>query len=233
MAIVVESTGSASGVTASLDITNFTVGSQTGKILLVCVSYVDGSRPNTVTWDSAGVNQALTNLKRQRESVSSGRAVDIWYLLNPTAATAKTITIANTGSTDTIGGAIFLSGCANASAAAAFRDTTLTGDTADSESGASHPATVTLTSAVGELVAAVAVSGTALTSHTMDTEHWNATTGTIGVGGTKAGAASVTTSWDTAGANTQWAIAAVSVIPSGAGGGGMVMLRRRQLLGVG
>ena len=191
-------------------------------LLVVGVGYVDGgSQTTSVTWDVAGANQGLTLLKRQREAVSTGYAVDLWYLLSPTPGSSKLVTVVMSGATNTGVWAMGVAG-ANviAGAAGAFGDTTLTGGTADTEAGPSDPVTVTVLSGAGQLVVDIMVAATLSTvgaDQTMILD--DITTGTQFGGSYQDGALGGTMTWTKDGGGTQnWAIAAVSILPPVAAG---------------
>jgi hypothetical protein len=95
--------------------------------------------------------------------------------------------------------------------------TTPLGTFASASQHDSTPATVDIPSAPAELVFAVVCSEyDALTASSGQAEHWNlAESSTYGAGGTDAGAATVTMSWDLDAAN-HWAIGGVSIKPTAA-----------------
>ena len=202
-----------SASTASLDVTSVTVAA--GQVLLVPIIYVQGlSNPASVAWDPAGVNEALTLLKRQREDGATGIAVDWWVRLNPTPGAAKTITVTNGDVIQCAAAAVGIADANTGSLAAFVRDTTLTGGTADSNGTASDPATVTVADVIsGDLVLDVLV---AQTSANPDTGQIalidNITSGQQFGVSWKAGVLGGVMSWLKEGGGTQqWAIAAMAI----------------------
>jgi hypothetical protein len=222
MAIVVDQVATLqAGAGTTISVTGFTVNSASGQILCVPVWYVDGGgQPSAVVWDAAGVNESLTLLKRQREGVTTGNAVDLWYRLNPTAGSSKTVTITLSSSVGSVGGAFTVTGAANSSAAAAFRDVTLTGDTADTEGGAADPATVTVAGATtGDLIVDVmlAASEVAIGANQAQIYDDNSFGPFVGASA-QAGSAGGVMSWTFVGGSHHWAIAAVAIQVAAGGG---------------
>jgi hypothetical protein len=214
MAVTIENSASdaSTGQAVTLTITS-------ADLLMVGIGYLQGGIvPTAVTWDAAGVNESLTQLKRQRESVNTGIAVDIWYLKNPTAGSSKSIT-ATMGGAGTIGIAAY--GLLGADVAGTtFGDDTLTGGTADTEGGAADPATVTVTTAAGNLVIDMLMTQNlssfgANQTAVLDDFGTGAQFGSSWQDGADGGVMS----WTKDGGGTQhWSIAAVSINASGGGG---------------
>jgi hypothetical protein len=219
MAVSLENTGSLLQAPASSGtITGFTITS--ANVLVVGVGYTDGGVSVTsVVWDAAGVNQALTQVKYQREGVFTGFVTEIWYLVNPTAGSSKSITITMSGSGQGFAGVA--AGFAGGNTTTPFGDMTLTGGTADSEGGASDPITVTVTTASGETVFDMVCGETASTVGVDQAVilNDNATFGRLFASSYQDGLSGGEMSWTKNGGGTQaWCISAVS-LKAAAGGG--------------
>jgi hypothetical protein len=135
--------------------------------------------------------------------------VELWYRVAPPTGTGNVV-VFRTGADEIMAGAVTLTGVHQTAPLGSFVSAASTG------SGSTNPS-VTLTSAVGDLVvdAVVAKGSTSLTPAAGQTQHRNADyAGEYdGAGSTEPGAASVTMSW-TKTAAAKWAIGAVSVKPA-------------------
>jgi hypothetical protein len=186
-----------------------TVGTGNNCILMVGVSINGTTAVNTITYGAA----SLTKGTITPASRANARA-ELWYLLNPASGTA-TITVT------TAAGVRFAAG------AASFFNVDQgnpIGTSNAATSAGSTTASVTVTSAAGELVVDnLAKNNTteAATKNASQTQLWydqttNATplNNEIGGGSSKPGAASITMSWTWA-TSRPWAIVAVPLKPSG------------------
>jgi uncharacterized repeat protein (TIGR01451 family) len=204
-AITLDGVSSASGNTSSLAWSH-TIGSGSNGILIVGVSNRRSNR--TVTNVTYG-GQSLTRIGIQVSGGNTSR-LEMWYLLAPPQGTAL-LTVNLSGNTDVIGGAVSYFGVDQLAPMGTFSSTGGTGSSA----------TVTITSAIGELVVgAIAAPGTAqsLTPGSGQISNWNVGTGTSGAnergaGSSQDGASSVMMSWGL-GASADWAIGAVSLRPT-------------------
>lgn len=213
MAFGIEATGTNESVAATSSLTvNLTITA--GNLLIVGVGYLDGQRPASVAWAPFSDNQALTLLKRQRESVNTGFAVDWWYLLSPSIKTAV-VAVTMTGPVPL---SAVCHSITDADLTTTFRDLTLTGDTADTEAGQADPVTVNCVSVAGDLVFDVmyaATGATADASQTVDLDSV-AIGAQVGASHKTATGTSTTMSWTKDGGGTMhWSTAAISVIPGG------------------
>jgi len=223
-AITVDNASSGNGGNANVSSLSFshTVNSGSNRILLVGVHTRDGNTTvNSVTWGTGSAcagtcdpTTCLCALTLVGLAVAPGNKnmVQIWQLLAPPVATAN-VTITINPAKNIAAGAVSYFGV----------DQTTPLGTPVTNAGTASPATVTVSSARGELVVdAVSVDGDALslTAAAGQTQQYNTETGTkggniIAGGSTKAGAASVTMSW-TLGTNKDWSIIAVALKPAAA-----------------
>ena len=206
-----DSAGSASTLSTSA----FTVTGGAGTLLVCGVGYTDGGQqPSGLAWDAAGVNQALTQIKREREAVNTGLAIDIWVKYAPTGGASKTVTATLTGALTGWGiGCVEFGGT----------DTSTpygTPASADTEGGPSDPVTCTSGDySAGDYMVNFMVAATASTVGT-GTSFYDSTTSGIQIGGaTHNGGATITWTKD-GGGNQHWSSACVGVNQSGGGGGG-------------
>ncbi len=109
-------------------------------VLVVGLSLADGINGTAVDWDADGVNEGLTFLTGSRQSNAGAGVSEIWYLVNPSAATGSSeITATLTGAMNqNIGGSVDFTGATtpdNNSGSVADTVTsvsdTVTGDDAD------------------------------------------------------------------------------------------------------
>ncbi len=187
-----------------------TTGTGANRLMLVAVNYEDdgttGIAINSVTY--GGVALTLVSSRNSDQEVCT----QIWRLVNPASGTANVV----------VNGTGIASGDAVHVGATTFtgvNQTTPLG-TAANAIGTGTAASVTATSAAGELVFATLAlddSRTA-TSAAGQTDLWNGLAGTLSTDGvrsvasTKAGAASVVSSWTTG--SDAWAALAVSIKPA-------------------
>ena len=186
-----------------------TVGSGSNRILILCISLRDG---NVVVNNATYAATALTNLGVVNAGGNQNRT-EIWFLKAPPTGTASVV-VNLSQSKRIIATAISFTGV-NQTTPLAFASAASTG-------GGSTSASVTVTSAPGQLVLdTVSANGDAdtLTLGAGQTERWNTASGigtagnARGGGSTEPGAASVTMSW-TLGVSKPWSIGAVSLIPA-------------------
>jgi hypothetical protein len=211
---------------SSLTISHTTSG--TNRLMLVGVSIAkqSGGAPSVSSITYNGVN--LSFVGSQANSDSLGR-VEIWRLVAPaTGANNVVVTLGAAPDAQTVGVMTF-TGVHQSTPLGTFASAT----------GDSTSASVTVTSAAGELVFDTLVvessSDKALAPGAGQTERWDLfqTVKNNGGGSTEAGAASVTMSWSWSGAD-KWSVGGVSIKPapggataapggsgfSGGGGGG-------------
>lgn len=202
-------TTSALGPVSSVTLSH-TTGTGANRFMLVAVNYEDdgtaGIAINSVTY--GGIPLTLVGSRNSDQEVRT----QIWRLINPASGTANVV----------VNGTGIASGDAVHVGATTFtgvNQTTPLGTLANAI-GTGTSASVVTASAAGELVFATLSlddSRTA-TSAAGQTDLWNAIAGTANTDGvrsvasTKAGAASVTTSWTTG--SDAWAALAVSVKPA-------------------
>ena len=204
-----DSATSGSGTTSALSWSH-TVSSGDNRVLVVGVS-IRNSASQTVnpTTKITYGTQELTKAGEQNNSTNA--RTEIWYLVAPTAGT-DTVTVNLTASAKVVGGAW---SCQE------VHQTTPLG-TFTSAQGATDPATVAVSSAIGELVfdtLAMQTDGT-VTVGASQTSLWNAAVSSgpgaariRGAGSWEAGATSVTMSWSGTSTNA-WAIGAVALKPA-------------------
>lgn len=183
-----------------------TVGSGSNRILLVGITTRDGNVVvNSVTY--GGTNLTLIGVE-----ADNGKKVrmEMWKLIAPNVGTAD-IVVSLSASKRVVGGAVSLTG---------VNQTTPNGLFSSASSSGSTSASLTVSSASGELVVDVIATQGDAKSLTINsgTEIWNRATGNAGgesrsAGGTINGASSVTPSW-TLESSKPWAIGAVSLKPS-------------------
>lgn len=151
MAVAFDAQGTVAKVTGtSVSDTSLTVGAGSNRGLLVSVAVFQsgGLAPVvTATWDFGGTAQVMTQVGTNNDRFGSGYTLFFFGLVNPISG-AKTlrITVTNTNFFDMVGTA--WTGVSQASAAAAFTNAATATGTAD-------PASVTVTSAVGNAVVAL------------------------------------------------------------------------------
>lgn len=213
------------GVT-TMTISNLTVGSGANRALIVHIGFVSAALPAglTVTWDSGGSNQTMTAIPGTNSGTNGAltQSVVLYGLLNPTSGN-KNLVVSWTGSLEAHGTAISFTGVDQTSIAVAFPNGNFVSNTG---APVAPPAQVVITSAVGNIVTAVAVQNVALFG------------GAAGTGGTiisnanttgpnqqlgsvyYPGAASVTAGLTWSGSNSSWIAVGTDVKATGGGGGG-------------
>ncbi|TLY39803.1 MAG: hypothetical protein E6K58_12865, partial [Nitrospirae bacterium] len=203
--IVAGTANSAGGSGTSVSVTLSTVAN--ANLLMAGVSVAGTTFPtiSLPVWDQGGTNQNMTLVNCTNDSGNS-RKICIYYLLNPTQGSNKTLQVTFTGGTaggKVVGGNSF-SGA----------DPTTPLGTYVGNSGTVSPASVVVTSATGQVVFdTVSWTGT-VTMDPSQTNLWLRTSSnTVGGGSTKPGAASVTMQWTKTAAAANWAIGAVPIKP--------------------
>ena len=176
-----------------------TIGSGSNRVLIVTTSSVN-EQANSVTFNGA----ALTLVGRQVDADNASR-ISIWYRVNPaTGPGTIQVTFAGSAEGKTMGASSW-SGVHQSVPVGAFA----------SASGTSGTPSVTVASAVGEVVvdAVSNEGGGSITVHPSQVERWNATLLDVSGGhSSEAGATSVTMSWTMPSA--YWAIGAVPLKPA-------------------
>ncbi|MDD1670164.1 MAG: hypothetical protein LUQ67_02430 [Methanomicrobiales archaeon] len=204
VAVDATSSGQASE-TQSITISHTTSG--TDRLMLVGFSINDDEHEtvSSITYNGA----TLTKVGYIDNSRSGGNdaRVEIWRLIAPATGTHDVvITFSAPLAEQAVAGVMTFTG---------VDQTTPLGPFASKENDPS-PATVTVSSATGELVfGVIADEYEPITTDSGQTERWNIHAGssdTYGAGSTKAGASSVTLKW-TVGSDAHWAAGGVSIKP--------------------
>jgi uncharacterized delta-60 repeat protein len=195
MAVSLNSTSSAatSGTASSLTWSH-TIDNGTNRILTVSLSLTAG-QATSVTY--GGTAMTLVGRYTGIHSHTS----EIWQLLAPTVGTANIEATFNT-TTQALGGGVAFNDVDQSSPTGTFQ-----GASADSGT-----ASVTVTSAVGDMVIDTLFVDlpTTVTALTGQTENWELANGRTGGGSMESGAASVVMSWTISNPD-EWNIAAVSI----------------------
>ena len=213
---------------ATLSTTNLTVGSGTNRALVVELLFEATTAPTsiTVTWDSGGTNQAMTQIATKVD-VSTTLTAQLWGLVAPTSG-AKTLKASWTNSAAAAMGAVSWTGVNQTGGATSFPKST-------NANGSTSPATVAVTSVTNNAVmdaVAVAAGGT-ITAGNQTQVFKSALTALNAAGQRAAGAASVTMSW-TLSTGLSWAIVGTNIAAAASSGGGAASTcAPRALLGVG
>lgn len=209
---IVEDGASVEGNTGSATATSLTisktVGSGTGKILIVGVAIRNAASETVTSITFNGISLSLLSAVPNGVSVST----EMWYLKNPPSVTANIVVTVSAGARFVVGAASFFG----------VHQSSTFGTTATA-TGSTQLATVDVTSATGELVidSVGKVNSTeAITVGASQNEEWNdvttsATAGQnpIGGGSTEAGATTTTMSWSWTTTNRAWAIIGVALKP--------------------
>jgi hypothetical protein len=208
----------------SISTTNMTVGSGANRVLVVELMFEAAVAPTSVsvTWDSGGSNQAMTQLVTKQD-VTTTLTAQLWGLVNPISG-AKTLKAAWTNSAEGAMGAASWTGANQTGGATTFAHTA-------SANGSASPASVSVTSATNNATMdSVAVSSGGSISSGNQTQVFldNSGTSLKAAAQRAAGAASVSFSW-TLSTSLGWAIVATDIVAA-AGGGSTC---QRTLLGVG
>lgn len=144
----------------TMTISNLTVGAGTNRALLVHLGFTGSTTPAglTVVWDPTGANQTMTAIPGTNSGTNGAlsQAVVLYGLVNP-ASGNKNLVVTWTGSTEAHATAISFTGVMQTSVAAAFPN----GNVVSNLSAVAPPAQVTITSATGNIVTAVAVQNVA------------------------------------------------------------------------
>lgn len=152
MAVAIDAVNTADGHTTGVSVTtltnaNLTVGSGANRVLWAAMSFVvaGGSAPasRTMTWDAAGANQAMTEVLFVANGTNGW--ISIFGLIAPTAGN-KTLTCSWTNNNGGYLSCASFTGANQTSVAAAFTNTA-------SATGTASPASVAVTSAVGNICA--------------------------------------------------------------------------------
>lgn len=155
------------GTTTTLSVTNLTVGPGSNRALGVFIEWNSGSGslpPGlSVVWDSVGANQALTQVANTLTSNGTTSMTLVWFALIAPTSGNKTLSISWTGNLEGHATAISMTGVDQTSVAAAC----LHGAVHNASSAS--PCSVTVTSAVGNLV---------LAGHSQDVGPFGAISGT-------------------------------------------------------
>ena len=201
------STGSTTGT--SITISHTTSGTDRLMLVGVSINDDDDETVSSVTYNGDG----LTFVGAANESDDA--RTEIWRLVAPDTGTHNVV-INFSANLDkaAVAGVMTFTG---------VDQTTPLGTFANNNDDDSGPAAVTVSSAVDELVFAVATAEdevVSLTTQSPAAEHWNlGLSNDIGAGATEAGAASVTVDWTFAGSD-HWSAAGVSIKPSSNCGSG-------------
>jgi hypothetical protein len=156
---------------------------------------------NSVVWDPTGANQSLSLVTGCNRFQGSAGEIWIYQLVAPATGT-WTLRVTFAATADSVVGVTSFTG---------VNQTTPLGTCVVGSSDPT-PATVTVTSAPGELVFDTVASDENLTADASQTVQWDITSAPVAGGGsTKAGASSVTMRWT--GGSTSWAMGAVPVKP--------------------
>lgn len=223
-AVAYVDSGITAAATASFDVTCTVSGTDT--VLYAFATRDSTADPGTptATWDAVGANQAMTLIQ---EGSGTSRYLAMWRLVNPTAGTAKLVTIAGLSAIDNIGICLALEGVDQATPDDAI--------VMDANTTAS-PDSNTVVSATGNLVVSVITVNNQNTAGLVGdaaggTEHEASGNGGIGMGlKTEVGAASVDADWQWSAAS-DWRHWAFDV--NAASGGGPASTSQWGLLGVG
>jgi MSHA biogenesis protein MshQ len=205
-AIGVGTPTSDSGTGATINVTHTVSG--TDRLMLVGISTagaVSGLTIISVVWDPTGVDEALTLVGSQTQSAGDAK-MWIYQKLAPTTGTNTLRVRFSSGLKAKVVGVVSFTGVDQSTPLGTFV----------SAQGLSNSASVSVTSATGELVFdTVAVEDAAsMTVGANQTQLWNLQSGaTLGGGSTEAGAASVTMSWSPS-SSEKWAIGAVPIKPA-------------------
>lgn len=184
--------GSAEVIGTVGDYASLTIGVQANRALILHVCYSDDPGAVTLNWDSAGANQALTLID---ELIGPGtRRVRLYGLLNPVSGNKNLHgTIANSG-IDWAWNATSYYNVDQTSIAAAFHNVA-------KNSGTSTTASVTVTSAVGEMTNDVFTAGVGSATPSQTLLYFLSPVGPDDSGASEGtGAASVTHNWTIASA---------------------------------
>ncbi len=204
--VAVDSTSSGTAIqTQTLTIPHTTSGSE--RLMLVGVSLNDNQleKVSSITYD--GKPLTLVGAIDNARSGGNDARVEIWQLVAPATGTHNVV-ISFTAplENEAVAGVTTFTGVSQEAPLGTF---------ASNENDPS-PATVTVSSGVGELVFGVVASEYgAITTDPGQSQLWNLRAGssnTYGAGSTKTGASSVTLKW-TLGCDSHWAAAGVSIRP--------------------
>lgn len=136
MPVSVGNISSATGFSSSLTWVH-TLGTGSDLVLVVLMGTAGARTVTSVTWDADGVNQSLTQLRRDENVGFAG--TEIWYLVNPSVATGSSeVSTVESAGAHVQGGAITFLGAttpdnaagSNADAVTSASDT-VAGDAAD------------------------------------------------------------------------------------------------------
>jgi hypothetical protein len=198
----VDAVNTGSGTGTTVNVTHTVSGND--RLMLVGISTLADEVVSSVVWDPTGANQSLSLVTGCNQLAGVGE-IWIYQLVAPATGTSLTLGVTFAASASSVVGVTSFTGV----------DQTTPLGTCVVASGDPGPATVTVTSAPGELVFDTVASDENVTADASQNVRWDLATPVFAGGSTKAGASSVTMSW-TAGSTT-WAIGAVPIKPAGSG----------------
>jgi len=198
--VAVDSTSTNTGTGSTVDVTHTVSGSD--RLMLVGISTLNDSTVSSVVWDPSGANQSASLVTGCNRLSANG---EMWmYQLVAPATGTHTLRVTFTTSESAVVGVTSFTGV----------DQTTPLGTCVVANGDPGPASVTVSSAAGELVFDTVASDENVTAYAGQTVLWDVTTPANGGASTKPGAASVTMQWSAG--STGWAIGAVPIKPAGA-----------------
>jgi hypothetical protein len=198
--------------TTSGTITSVTVPTSSNRAMYFIVSAYTKStggcsgtqEEDSVVWDSAGVNEAFTNVGCVN---SNNNRVSIWKLLAPSEKTA-TITISDSTNNWNWDGAVYgvyvLSGVHQ----------TTSDDGFNSNSGTGTASQVTVSSAIGDLVLDGVSVRNDMTVDSSQTDQWSFQSSSLAWGGSSNETGATTVSLDWTFTSDTWAAAGISINPT-------------------
>jgi hypothetical protein len=214
MTLAIDAKTTTAAVTAgatSLDNTSLTVGAGATGLLAFLVFNTVNLIPSgeSVHWDSAGTNQAMTLITSVFDPDFNGE-VQIWGLVNPTTGSGKTLSATWTSSAPAVLAAISFSGGVTTSVATAFINSATGGN------NVSSTPTLALTGASGNISVCVydddsGTTSTGLTATSSTAWFNDSSQNRLSVRGATAPSASTVT-WTGAPTSAEWAIAGVDVV---------------------
>jgi hypothetical protein len=196
--IAVSSATTNTGSGSTVDVTHTVSGSD--RLMLVGISTLNNSDVISVVWDPGGANESLS-LVTGCNRISANGEMWMFRLVAPATGT-RTLRVTFATSESAVVGVTSFTG---------VNQTTPLG-TCVVANGDPGPATVTVSSAAGELVFDTIASDENVTANASQSVLWDVTTPANGGGSTKAGASSVTMTWSAG--STGWAIGAVPIKPA-------------------
>jgi hypothetical protein len=214
MAVTVNATGTVldQAAATSAAFTGLTVAAGTNTVMVVVLIFLSNPGSgvlNSIVWDAAGANQTLTLIGKTQATPAGWNEWHFLYGLVAPATGNKTLSVAWTSSVAVRMNAIALDGADQTGGTTTFAHYT--------QGQGTSPATIAVTSAVGNLVVAGAsVDGANLSAPT-GTSIFNQGGGGWSAGMNRdAGAASVSIGWSASGNDIM--IIGVDVVAAGSGG---------------